>query len=38
MDENGVWRKLNNEELHGLYHKPNIHVAKWTRVEVLSKF
>ena len=24
MDANGEWRRLHNDELHGLYHSPNI--------------
>ena len=49
MDEIGEWRRLQNEELHNLYHSPNIvRVSKARRlrwaghvprmVGLLSKF
>ena len=32
-DENGEWRRLYNEELHSLYHSPNIgKVTKFRRL------
>ena len=36
-DENGEWRRLHNEELHTLYHSPNIvrviksKILRWAR-------
>jgi hypothetical protein len=31
-EEDGSWRKLNNEELHNLYSSPNIRAIKSRRV------
>jgi hypothetical protein len=38
-NENEGWKRLHNEELHGLYRCPNIvwHVARMRKIGVLSK-